>query len=118
MDEQYTQALCNWVATLEALPEDLSQAKRPSWWRNGMSLFAVRGSSARWCRGCRRSGVCEIEAGIPPATTRSAALGGGQRTATPLAGMGQQDDRGPPGGMAARCLPTWALDADTATVAG
>ena len=35
MDEQYTQALCNWVATLEALP----QAKRPGWWRHGMSLI-------------------------------------------------------------------------------
>ena len=32
--------------------------------------------------------------------------------------MGQQDDRGPPGGMAAGCLPTLALDADTATMAG
>ena len=42
MDEQYTQALCNWVATLEAPPEDLPQAKRPGWWRHGMSLFAER----------------------------------------------------------------------------
>ena len=36
----------------------------------------------------------------------------------PLAWMGQQDDRGPPGGMAAGCLLTLALDADTATMAG
>ena len=42
MDEQYTQALCNWVATLEAPPEDLPQAKRPGWWRHGMSLFGGR----------------------------------------------------------------------------
>ena len=42
MDEQYTQAVCNWVATLEAPPEDLPQAKRPGWWRHGMSLFAER----------------------------------------------------------------------------
>ena len=42
MDEQYTHALCNWVATLEAPPEDLPQAKRPGWWRHGMSLFAER----------------------------------------------------------------------------
>ena len=59
----------------------------------------------RWRRGCRSSGACEVEAGIPPAITRSAALGGGPRTAALLAGMGQQDDRGPPGGMAA----TWTL---------
>ena len=39
LDDQYTQALCDWVATLEALPEDLPQAKRPDWWRHGMSLF-------------------------------------------------------------------------------
>ena len=52
------------------------------------------------------------------AITRSAALGGGLLTAAPLAGMGQQDDRGPPGGMATACLPTLALDADTATMAG
>ena len=39
-------------------------------------------------------------------------------TAAPPAGMGQQDDRGPLGGMAAACLPTLALDADTATMAG
>ena len=32
-------------------------------------------------------------------------------TAAPLAGMRQQDDRGPLGGMAAACLPTLALDA-------
>ena len=42
MDEQYTQALCNWVATLEAHPEDLPQAKRPGWFRHGMSLFGER----------------------------------------------------------------------------
>ena len=46
-------------------------------------------------------------------------LGGRARgTAAPLAWMGQQDDRGPHGGMAAVCLPTLALDADTATMAG
>ena len=46
-------------------------------------------------------------------------LGGRARgTAAPLAWMGQQDDRGPLGGMAAACLPTLALDADTATMAG
>ena len=49
---------------------------------------------------------------IPPAITRSAAVGGGLRTVAPLAGMGQQDDHGPHGGM------TLALDADTATLAG
>ena len=42
VDEQYTQALCNWVAALEAPPEDLPQAKRPGWWRHGMSL-SVKG---------------------------------------------------------------------------
>ena len=42
LDEQYTQALCDWVATLEAPPEDLPQAKRPGWWRYGMSLFGER----------------------------------------------------------------------------
>ena len=72
----------------------------------------------RWRRGCRSSGASEVKACIPPTITRSAALGGGLRTAAPLAGMGQQDDRGPPGGMAAACLPTLALDADTATMAG
>ena len=46
------------------------------------------------------------------------ALFGGLRTAAPLAGMGQQDDRGPIGGMAAGCLPTLTLDADTETMAG
>ena len=46
-------------------------------------------------------------------------LGGRARgTAAPFAGTGQQDDRGPLGGMAAACLPTLALDADTATMAG
>ena len=46
-------------------------------------------------------------------------LGGRARgSAVPLAWMGQQDDRGPLGGMATACLPTLALDADTATMAG
>ena len=75
-------------------------------------------STDRWRRGCRSSGACEVEVGIPQAITRSAALGGGLRTAAPRAGFGQQDDRGTPGGMAAGCLPTLALDADTATMAG
>ena len=37
LDEQCTRALCDSVATLESLPEDLPQAKRP-----GMSLFGER----------------------------------------------------------------------------
>ena len=46
-------------------------------------------------------------------------LGGLARgSAVPLAWMGQQDDRGPLGGMATACLPTLALNADTATMAG
>ena len=44
MDEQYTRALCDWVATLEASAEDLPHAKRPGWWRHGMPLFAERGA--------------------------------------------------------------------------
>ena len=47
-------------------------------------------------------------------------LGGRARgtTTAPLAGMGQQDDRGPLGGMATACLPTLADDADAATMPG
>ena len=39
LDEQYSRALCDWVATLEEPPETLPQTKRPGWWRQGMSLF-------------------------------------------------------------------------------
>ena len=44
VDEQYTRALYDWVATLVERPETLPQAKRPDWWRQGMSLFAERGA--------------------------------------------------------------------------
>ena len=95
----------NWVATLEALPEDLPQANRPGWWRHGMSPFGERGAPT--------DGAEAVAAGRPAkskrAITRSTALGGGLRTAAQLAGMAQQDDRGPLGGMAAGCLPTLTL---------
>ena len=41
-DERYTRALCDWVVTLVEPPETLLQAKRPGWWRHGMSLFGGR----------------------------------------------------------------------------
>ena len=81
-----------------------------------MSLFGGRSAPTDGAEAV--AAACEVEAGIPPAITKSNSLGGGLRTAAPHAGMGQQDDLGPPGGMAAGCLPTLALDADTATVAG
>ena len=89
LDDQYTRALCDWV-------EDLPQAKRPGWWRHGMSLFGERSAP-----------LGEAEASIPE-------LGGRLRTAGPLARMGQQEDYGPPDGMAVVRLPTLAVDADTA----
>ena len=52
MDEQYTQALCNWVATLEALAA--SEAARHGW-RHGMSLFSGRSAPTDGAEGCRSS---------------------------------------------------------------
>ena len=68
MDEQYTQALCNWLATLEAPLEDLPQ------------------SQAGGATACRSS------------------VKGVHRQMAPR--------------LAAGCLPTLALDADAATMAG
>ena len=105
-------------ATLVEPRETMPQAKRPGWWRHGMSLFGGRSAPTDGGEAVAAVEPAKSKRGIPPAITRYAALGGGLRTAAPLAGMGQQDDRGPPGGMAAGCLRTLALDADTATMAG
>ena len=59
VDEQHTQALCNWVATLEALP----QAKRPGWWRHGMSLFGERSAP---------TGGAEAVTAVEPAESKRA----------------------------------------------
>ena len=42
LDDQNSRASCGWTASLEAPPEDLQPAKRPDWWRHGMSLFGER----------------------------------------------------------------------------
>ena len=46
-DEQYSQALFDWVAALEAHPQELPQAKRPGWWRHGVSLFVGRSAPTK-----------------------------------------------------------------------
>ena len=40
LDDQYSRALCGWIASLEAPPEDFP----PDWWCRGMSLFGERSS--------------------------------------------------------------------------
>ena len=62
-DEQYTHALCDRVAALEAHPEELPQAKRPGWWRHGMSLFGERGAP---------TGGAEAVAAVEPAKSKRA----------------------------------------------
>ena len=103
VDEQYTRTLCDRVATLVKLLETLPQAKRPEWCRQGMSPFAERGAPPDGA---------EAVAAVEPVTSKRAyhRQGGRLRTAAP--------DRGPPGGMAAACLPTFVVDADAATMAG
>ena len=104
-----SRALCEWIASLEAPPEDFPPAKRPVWWRHGMSLFDERS-------GWSCTGACETEASNhqPSRELRNWVVE--QRTAAPLARMGQQDGHGPPDGMA--CVPALAVDADAATMAG
>ena len=109
-------ALSEWIASLEAPPEDLPPAERPGWWLHDMSLFGERSAPL---------GGAEAVETLEPVKpkriffiTRTAELGGRLRTAAPLARMGQQDGHGPPDGMAAACVPILAVDADAATVAG
>ena len=62
-DEQYTRALCDWVATLVEPPETLPQAKRPGWWRHCMSLFGGR---------CAPTDGAEAVAAVEPAKSKRA----------------------------------------------
>ena len=59
LDEQYTRALCDWVATLVEPPETLPQAKRP----HGMPLFAER---------CPLPDDAEAVAAVEPAKSKRA----------------------------------------------
>ena len=72
--------VCEWIASLEALPEDSRPAKRPGWWRHGMSLFGERSAPLDGVEGCWNTGACETEASIPPTIaptmTRTAELDG------------------------------------------
>ena len=106
LHDQYTQALCDWVATLEDLP----QAKRPGWWRHGMSLFGEKSAPPD---GAETDTTLELAKLKRAYHQPSRDLAGELRAATPHARMGQQDDRGPSGGMAAARLPTF-VDAETA----
>ena len=62
-DEQYTRALCDWVVTLVEHPETLPQAKRPGWWRHGVSLFGGRSAP---------TGGAEAVAGLEPSKSNRA----------------------------------------------
>ena len=87
LDDLYTRALRDFVATLEEPPETLPQTERPGWWRQGMSLFAG-GVPPDAAEADATLELEETEARLPPAITRTAELGGRLRTAAPLARMG------------------------------
>ena len=102
VDEHYTQALCNWVATLEAPPADLPQAKRPGWWRHDMSLFGERSAPPDGA---------EAVAAVEPVRSKRAYHQPSRELRLwvvdcallrHMQKMGQQDDRGPPGGNGCR----------------
>ena len=118
VDEHYTQALCNWVATLEAPPADLPQAKRPGWWRHDVSLFGERSAPPDGA---------EAVAAVEPVRSKRAYHQPSRELRLwvvdcaflrHMQGWDNKMIADHLAAMGAACLPTLPLDADTATVAG